>query len=148
MSIVYRTGNIFDTKCECIGHGVNCCGAMAAGIAGQIASLFPFAKQCYLRKNIKDGWVLGEIQPVDCGEKIIINMATQYYPGPDAKYDAIRETLEKTFDFCQNKGYSTIALPWIGCGIGGLETKKVKVIIEETIKKYPNVILEVWTYKK
>lgn len=149
--ITFKKGNIFTTERFVIGHGVNCMGGFGSGIAGQIATHFPIAKVHYLQKFRNEGWKLGDIQPVDCDRKIIANMATQEYFGGDGKvyasYDAIKICVEKILDYCWNYGYN-IAIPKIGCGLGGLEWPKVMTIIETIFSNHPeyeNIKMEIWS---
>jgi O-acetyl-ADP-ribose deacetylase (regulator of RNase III) len=129
----YIQGNLFETNREIIGHSVNCRGAFGSGVAGQIAKLYPLARQAYLNKFKTDKWHLGEIQlcPIDKdGRQIVIaNMAMQDTygkTGVHVDYKACFQAFSKLFRYASmhNDG---IALPKLGAGLAGgswLEVEK------------------------
>lgn len=143
--MILKQGNLFDTECKIIAHGVNCKGGFGSGVAGQIARLFPFVKEEYFRKFQVEGWKLGDVQFVVCGDKIIANCATQFNYGRTGvyvDYDAIGNCLNKVFDFahgCQ----AGVAIPWIGCGLAGGNRGLVSTIIQQ-VQQERKIYLEVW----
>lgn len=134
-------GNIFETNCDIIIHGCNCRGGFGYGLAEQIKTKFPLAEKAYFNKFNSVGWNLGDIQIVDCGNKKIINAATQYdYGSPKSgkvfiDYDAIRKCLELTKKYAKGFGLS-IASPKIGSSLGGGDWKKIEKIMQEVFTDY------------
>lgn len=135
-----------------IAHGVNLRGYFGAGIAGQIADRLPWARLDYRR------WLAGPTEPKLGDIRLSVNplaksfttsgtvvgshfqnfphvahLATQLNPGADARIDAVRSALLKLRGEAVPE--AVIAIPQIGCGIGGLEWSDVKPIIEETFKE-------------
>lgn len=154
-------GNLFDTKCQIIAHGVNCRGAFGSGVAGQIAKRFPQARLCYMTKHYHQGWELGQVQYVDINyalnEKInqhmpdfgstlvIANMATQFTYGKTGvhiNYDAVEQCLTGVINFADSNNWN-IAMPWVGCGLAGGDKKKVLEILNKCLVNF-NVLVEVW----
>lgn len=142
-------GNLFDTKCDIIAHGVNCRGAFGSGIAGQIARLFPFAKVAYLEKFKREGWRPGEVQIAQSDDeapsKIIANCATQLNYGSTGvyvDYEAIGIAMSKVLDFADEHHFS-VAIPRIGCGLAGGQWKIVSNIIQQCLQER-KTHLEVW----
>lgn len=143
-SVTLIQGNILTADEKYIAHGCNCVGAFGAGLAGQIARMYPQAREAYLKKYREEGWKLGEIQLVKIeGGPTIINCATQYnYKGYGllADYGAIRTCLQKIKSVTNNADPADryfpekieIALPKIGCGLARGEWAVVeKIILEE-----------------
>lgn len=150
-----KKGNLFNTTCPIIAHGVNCRGAFGSGVAGQIARLFPFAKQQYLEKYRREGWRLGDVQFVkinECWEhgeyRYIVNCATQDNYGYDRKkyvdYDAVGVCLNKLFEFAEGTS-AGIAIPWIGCGLAGGDKDILRTILQQTLQE-KTIHLEVWEF--
>lgn len=146
--IIYKQGNALLGEEQYLAHGCNCRGSFGYGIAGQIVKVFPHAKEAYMTKFQKEGWRLGEIQEVDCGTKIIINCATQYYYGNPAKsgrsyatYDAIRLVMKNLHQLSVQKDI-LIAMPKIGSDLGGLEWNKIEEIINEIFTTRNIVVYE------
>jgi len=127
--------DLFDISNPIIGHGVNVKGVMGAGIARIFRKLYKDNYIAYLEicnaKNFKPG----DILIVNDGGRKIINIASQDNPGPCAKLEWIKSGLDK----CFSAGITTIALPWIGCGIGGLKREDVLNVLKESQLDYIKV---------
>lgn len=126
-------GDLFETDSPVIAHGCNCRGVMGAGVAKIVAQKYPDVRRIYKNLCSEDKFQLGYCQLIysQFGSKIIANLGTQYYPGADARLNAIEMALEnlgiqlKAFDI------NEVALPMIGCGIGGLKWEDVSVIVKK-----------------
>jgi O-acetyl-ADP-ribose deacetylase (regulator of RNase III) len=146
--IIYKQGNVLTGEETHIAHGCNCRGSFGYGIAGQIAKSFPRAKEAYMEKYNSQGWQLGEVQPVDCGSKVIYNCATQYYYGnPDktgrkyASYDAIESVMVKLYKISKDQDI-VFSMPKIGSKLGGLEWEKIELIINQVFSDRNIVVYE------
>lgn len=82
------SGDLFTSDAPVLGHGINCRGAMRAGIALEFSSRYPdmyeqYKKEC-LKDNIRPGktwfWVPSE-------GPTIANIASQWRPGANARYN-------------------------------------------------------------
>jgi len=141
----YRKGNLFNAEDGvAIAHGCNCQGVMGAGIALQFKNRYPEMFEWYKfkcqHKDFSPGdafvWkgknYIGRVE-----DRYILNLATQDRPGPYARLEWIDQSLRsaiKTF----GEAVPTIAMPNIGCGIGGLDWEDVEVVLE-TLEKSSNV---------
>lgn len=136
-------GNLLDMfdegKFDAIIQGCNCKNVMGAGIAGQIRKRFPEAFYADKHFLLPDTQRLGcySIAKIDhgVGHKLIINLYSQYYPGPDADPQAITIGLRK-IAIAYTGILSTIGLPLIGCGIGGLSWDTVGLIVQRELKNF------------
>lgn len=155
--MILKRGNLFDTKCRLIAHGVNCMGSFGSGVAGQIARLYPFVMEEYLRKFKEEGWKLGDVQFVDLLDGIdheaycwrefttIANCATQHSYGREGKYvsyEALGVCLDKIFAYAADRNLE-IAMGKIGCELGGGDWSVVSSMIEEREFKFV-INVEVW----
>lgn len=136
MKLLEIKGDLFENleDHDAIAHGVNCVGAMASGIAAPIRQKYPTNHTVY--RLFCAGGILqpGDILPVVDGQTLVINMATQFAPGPDAKYQHVANSAEQLYNFCYNAKVPVVKLPRIGCGIGGLEWDIVASILTEAGK--------------
>lgn len=157
MSVQYVVGDLFDAVSfrdsgfttekaptpMAIGHGVNSQGSMAGGIAKEFARRYPDMRDNYAdlceRGRIRPGRVLIH----GASDHYVMNMVTQVNPGADASYRLVDEALDNTIRVCKSLGIETLAIPQIGCGIGGLLWGKVKGIIEENATHH-NFNIQVW----
>lgn len=142
-------GDIFTTKCNIIGHGVNCRGVFNAGIAQQIRKKYSEAFDAYIMKYSSTGWRQGDVQVVKIhkeSNRFIANLATQYDYGRNGQYASITyidDCIGKLFEYALKYGLS-VAVPAIGCGLGGLKPDLVKEVFEKHAKT-SLVYMEVWT---
>jgi O-acetyl-ADP-ribose deacetylase (regulator of RNase III) len=123
---------------------------MGAGIAKTIREKFPkvydeYKQVCEIGLNPGDVFVYSE------NGKVIVNLATQYMPGPNATYEAVALSLMRLSRGASRpekiaKYGRKIAIPEIGCGIGGLEWPVIEQIIKSAEAAYPEVEYEVWHY--
>jgi O-acetyl-ADP-ribose deacetylase (regulator of RNase III) len=117
-------------------HGANCHHIMGAGIAGQIAKVFPEAyeadKKTELGPSKLGDYSLARIVDKEQDLDItIINAYTQNLPGRNLDYGALEEALNKIDNiYNEEVGKVRIGIPEIGCGIAGGEWEEVKKIIE------------------
>lgn len=148
--MIKKSGDLFTTDAFYIGHGVNCRGRMGAGIAKTFRERFPINYESYAKACLGMRLNPGDLFSVYENEKVILNLATQLEPGADARYEAVFDSCYKAARQVANhfnywKGEEKrIAIPQIGCGIGGLEWDKVETLIEAVEILVPEVTWEVW----
>ena len=131
MAIIYCSGDIsFEPSSQVFAHGCNCAGAMGKGIALQFRKRWPKMYEVYRQKCIEKSFCLGDVFVWQEQDQIIFNLATQKTWRMKAKLDAIDVSLEKMSYIASDKCISTILMPQIGCGLGGLDWKDVKPVFE------------------
>lgn len=131
-----------DSELDVIAHGANCFCTMGAGIAAQIKKRYPEAYFADMYYHIPVGSIerLGNLSSAHNNE--VYNIYTQWRPGANADYSALRLGLRKlNYLFKDEKRVQTLGLPLIGCGIGGLEWTNVKQIILDEITDMNLVIV-------
>lgn len=79
--------------------------------------------------KLKLGWA-SAFHPESEDDPIIMNMATQVKTGPQASLKAIEECIAGVLSWCDQWGYTSLGLPQIGCGIGGLKWEDVSLSIK------------------
>lgn len=149
MAIIEKTGNIFITDAEAIGHGVNTQGVMGAGIAFSIRLMFPEVYLAYKTRCDDGGLNPGDEFTVldDRSGKYIVNLASQDAPGANARLEWVRSSVSLALDSLTDAGITSLALPRIGSGIGGLQWENVRLAIEEIAEAYQHVDIELWEFK-
>jgi len=141
--IIFRQGDVTDATEEVIAHGVNCQGDFGSGVAGAIKRKHPFVRQQYLSL---DTHVLGTCQFVEYDGRVWVNAHTQQNRGYDgrqyASLEAIAECLVEIDEYMKTRQLSTIAMPKIGCGLGGLEWTDVELLVAELLNDHEVVVYE------
>lgn len=127
-----KRGDIFKLEgVNSYAHGCNCSGAMGKGIALQFKIKYPRMYKDYKLLCKQGHFFLGEVFHYNYGEGIIFNLGTQKHWRTKAELDAIELSIKKMIEIALDIGIKKIAMPAIGSGLGGLEWKEVKRIINK-----------------
>lgn len=141
--IHYKTGNLLAEEAEAIVNTVNCVGVMGRGIALQFKNVFPENYQAYARACKE-----GEVQPgrmfvFKTGSltdpKYIINFPTKRHWKGKSRMEDIDSGLTALADEIRQRGIRSIAIPPLGCGLGGLDWREVRNRIERVLSNLDEV---------
>ena len=133
-------GNLLDTHCKLIAHGVNCQGVMGSGVAKALYEKYPEVKENYLsfcKLFKKPNAMLGSVHlvhiPRAYDQIVVANCFTQQNYGYDGQiylnYDALQECISELYLYAINNDIKEIAIPKIGCGLAGGDWELVKKIL-------------------
>ena len=142
-TLIHRTGDLFTSTAPALAHGVNIDGVMGGGIARLFADRYPAMKARYVTVCRAGKLVPGGVFAWD-GAPFIYNLASQDRPGPNAHIGWLESSLTLMVADAAQRGFDRVALPQIGCGIGGLDYADVLPLLERTAQ-LSGVDLEVWT---
>ncbi len=135
--LTFKKGDIFQSTCQVICNAVNCVGAMGAGLAALFKHKYPDMNQAYIaycnEKKLKPGGV--HVYSLD-QNKYIFNVATKDDWLSDSQCSWILAGLKNIGDEARLNNATTIAIPALGCGLGGLDWNHVKSMIEDVAKKH------------
>lgn len=139
--IEYTKGNILEAKTDAIVNTVNTVGVMGRGIALQFKKAFPenyraYAEACK-RGEVKTGRMFVFPMPRLSNPRYIINFPTKEHWRGKSKPEYIRIGLEDLVATVQNLRIESIALPPLGCGLGGLPWAMVKSMVEGAFANVP-----------
>jgi len=150
--------SIFESNADVLINPVNCVGVMGAGVAKQFKQHFPQMYESY-RKACQQGQVYVRVKGSKVRIKphvwihpsrkfVILNLPTKTHWKDPSKYEYIIAGLlwlrKNYFKLSKALGrpIKTIAMPWLGCGLGRLDKQKVLEIIVKTLYDLPsNVII-------
>lgn len=131
------TGDLFDSGAAILAHGVNIRGAMAGGIAAAFARRWPALEWSYRQTCLEGRLRVGEVFYWQAPNgPLIANVATQDDPGPCARMPWLVSGLSHVLGVADGLGVATVAIPRIGCGIGGLSWKEVSWAIQQLEPDY------------
>lgn len=141
MSINYKQGNLFAEAVDALVNPVNTVGVMGKGLALQFKKRYPLNFQLYRKAyqtgELKVGKMLVTKIETETSEpilpKYIINFPTKEHWRSKSKIEYIESGLEDLVQTIEDYNISSIALPALGCGWGGLKWEEVKVLIEEKL---------------
>lgn len=131
---------------DAIINTTNTTGVMGGGIALKMRELFPepcneYNKRC-LNKELQGGDVV--IQNVSKYQhqhvEWLIQFATKHHVMYDAKIEYIKRGLPQLVKLIEDYKIKSIAIPPLGCGLGGLDWKDVKPLILDAVRDLNCVI--------
>ena len=132
--INYTKGNLLDAPAEALVNTVNEVGVMGKGIALMFREAFPGSAQEYEeaceRGDVKVGRVLATRNDRMMGPKWIIHFPTKKHWRDPSQLEWIRDGLQDLARVVRERGISSIAVPPLGCGNGGLNWVDVRREIE------------------
>ena len=131
-------------KTDVFCHQCNCFGKMGAGIAKQIASVYPEVKDADIANFRKNGAYkqLGTILPVKCEDgRICVNMYSQFHYGRglQTNYEKFEDCLRKLAWYLKDYPQKTVGFPYgIGCGLAGGNWNIVEKMLRDFAEKVQN----------
>lgn len=146
--IVYKTGNILKEDVEAIVNTVNCVGIMGRGIALQFKNVFPENFSAYAKACKQDLVQPGRMFIFETGEltnpKYVINFPTKRHWKGKSRIEDIESGLSTLASDIRERGIRSIAIPPLGCGLGGLDWPDVRSRIESALSNLNDVQIVVF----
>ncbi len=143
MAIEEATGNLLQADAEALVNTVNCVGYMGKGIALQFRHAYPENFKAYQKACKAEEVVPGQMFVTDTGmwtgPKWIINFPTKTHWRAKSKLEHIRLGLEALVKEIDARGIRSVAVPPLGCGLGGLNWGEVRPLIEAAFERLPDV---------
>ena len=142
--IEYKIGNLFEEDVEAIVNTVNCVGVMGRGIALQFKKKYPgnfkaYAAACK-RGEIEPGQLFAfETENATQSPHYIINFPTKRHWRDKSRIEDIDSGLQTLVNFIREKNIRSIAIPPLGCGLGGLDWNLVRLHITKTLENLTDV---------
>lgn len=144
--LTLRRGDLFFSRALAVGHGVNIRGAMGAGIAREFRIRYPSMYEEYRMRCLSGDLQAGEMfawqNPQN--KHWVYNLASQDEPGPCARLEWLDSSVRSMVEHASRNGVGLVALPRIGCGIGGLKWPDVERVLSGIARDSTTVQLEVW----
>jgi len=137
--IRYSTSSIFDVGINVLVNPVNCFGVMGKGLALEFKNRyernFRLYKEHCSNKNMK----IGKMFPCEDKDTLVINFPTKLHWKDPSRLEYIEEGLKDLVDVINLYSINGIAIPKIGCGLGGLEWRDVDRLINSYLGKLDNI---------
>ncbi len=141
--IELTTDNILTAEAEALVNTVNCVGVMGKGIALQFKKAFPEIFAPYKKACDADEVRPGRVHVVELNRltppHVIINFPTKRHWRSKSRLDDLEDGLEDLVRVVREREIESIAIPPLGCGLGGLDWSDVRPLIEEAFETLPGV---------
>ena len=143
--IEYKTGDILDTKCQAIVIPTNLIGIQGAGLAKQTRHKYPmwnleYRKWCHMKHGAIGKLHIYRTFP----SQYLVGFPTKNHYRNPSKLKYIRKGLKALVKWIDEGYISSVAIPKLGCGYGGLDWEDVQILIEKYLNNH-KVHVEVYT---
>lgn len=141
--ITFTQGNLLASKADALVNTVNTVGVMGKGIALMFKEHFPENFRIYEMACKNNAFKIGEVLVTERdrldGPKWIINFPTKKHWRNPSKIEWIEQGLKALKVVIADRGITSIALPPLGSGNGGLQWDVVKDVIVSAMSDLHNV---------
>jgi len=149
--ITYTTGDILREDAEAIVNTVNCVGVMGRGIALQFKKAYPdnfkaYAAACK-KEEVQPGRMCVYRNEGMLNPHYIINFPTKRHWRWKSRMEDVEAGLEALAQVIRENNIKSIAVPPLGCGLGGLVWSEVKARIEGVLAPLNDVTVIVYEPK-
>lgn len=150
INFIQDGSSMFDKQYDALVNPVNCKGVMGKGLALEFKERFPmnyklYRDICYQNKLSPGSlyWVYDFLSG-----QIIVNFATKDHWKDPSKLEWIEAGCDKLREFLIDDGkrheIKTIAIPKLGCGLGGLNWNDVRYLMLKSLESVYNVDIYIY----
>jgi O-acetyl-ADP-ribose deacetylase (regulator of RNase III) len=147
----FAKGNLFEADVQALVNTVNTVGVMGKGIALQFSRQFPEIIRPYQAACKSGSLVVGRVQTIQLsrlkgmsGPEYVINFPTKKHWKGDSKIEYIDSGLQSLRSEIERLGLKSIAIPPLGCGLGGLDWTDVRRRIFDALADMDDVHIQVY----
>lgn len=146
--IEYKRGDLLREDVEAIVNTVNCVGVMGRGIALQFKKAFPENFRAYVAACNAKAVHPGKMFVFETGQlinpRLVINFPTKRHWREKSRMEDIESGLGDLAEQIRRRHIRSIAVPPLGCGLGGLDWRQVRQRIETALQSIPDVRIMVF----
>jgi O-acetyl-ADP-ribose deacetylase (regulator of RNase III) len=129
--IEYRPDDdLFRSGAEALVNPVNCVGVMGKGLAFQFRRRFPANYEIYVEACRSGALRPGKLLITEDRGTVIINFPTKRHWRDPSRMEDIEAGLKALAQEVRRRQIASVAVPMLGCGLGGLQWSEVGPLIE------------------
>jgi len=148
MPLEFVRGDLFATDAPVLVCPVNTVGTLGGGLAREFKRRFPFCAAPYARACREDAFGLGQALVVKAPrrELYVVHVATKEHWRRPSTLAYVAQALDALAATIADRGFAAVALPALGCGLGGLAFADVRPQMETKLRdtRARVVVYEPW----
>lgn len=130
--------SIFNVRTDVLVNPVNCVGTMGAGLAKEFSWRYPEMYSDYKSACKSKTLKIGTIHTWENGKICIANLPTKNRWIERSEYSTINTGMRELVKFLLKSELRTVAIPRLGCGLGGLDWGTVRKIVVGQVEILPD----------
>ena len=143
-----RDGDLLADRSEALVNAVNCVGVMGAGIALAFRRKFPenfraYAAACR-RNEVAPGRMFVFETGAESPPRYLVNFPTKRHWKDTSRMEDIVAGLRSLREEVRARAIGSVALPALGCGLGGLPWPEVRTVIADGLRGLEGVRVTVY----
>jgi O-acetyl-ADP-ribose deacetylase (regulator of RNase III) len=144
MTLHHTRGNLLNSNCYVLVNAVNCVGVTGAGLAKQFQDRWPdqvaeYREFCRAGK-MKPGALHEAVLP---DGRVMLSVPTKRHWRDRSLFSDVAAGIEAMVDWCDQVRPVSIAIPPLGCGLGGLPQHQ---ILNAVTAKMADLPMETWLF--
>jgi O-acetyl-ADP-ribose deacetylase (regulator of RNase III) len=144
MTHLFISGNIFNSTASALVDAVNCVGVKGAGLAKQFRESKPLSYQAYRQHCLAGDMSVGKVFLTVTEEGFIFHFPTKDHWKDPSDISWVRSGLLDLVAQINQLGIESIAIPQLGCGLGGLNWSDVAPLIVAASQQCPRCHFEIY----
>ena len=142
---IISNGDMFNSKCEALVNPVNTKGVMGKGLALAFKNKYPAHFENY-KRACQSGEMTTEkvLAYQEINGPMIICLATKADWRDSSKIEYVSAGLDNLANQIKALGIRSVAIPKLGCGLGGLDWNKVRPLIVEKMSSLDGINVEIY----
>jgi O-acetyl-ADP-ribose deacetylase (regulator of RNase III) len=156
-NVTFTSGDLFESPAQTLVNATNAVGVMGGGIAKAFRERYPAMYREYreackenehtamqphfwenpVRYRGNDLWIHMMMPPEKVYAKNVLNIVTKVEPRLPSTLENIRMGLHATMLLIPEWGITSLAMPALGCGLGGCDWEDVRPLMESYAKLMP-----------
>ena len=142
---IISNGDMFNSKCEALVNPVNTKGVMGKGLALAFKNKYPAHFENYKRACQNGEMTTEEVLAYqEINGPMIICLATKDDWRDSSKIEYVSAGLDNLVKQIETLGIRSVAIPKLGCGLGGLDWNKVRPLIVEKMSSLDGLNVEIY----
>lgn len=142
---IVSNGDIFKSKCEALVNPVNIKGIMGKGLALAFKTKYPAHFENYKRACQNGEMTTDKVLAYqEKNGPMIICLATKADWRDSSKIEYVSAGLDDLVKQIETLGIRSVAIPKLGCGLGGLDWNKVRPLIIEKLSAIDGINVEIY----
>lgn len=135
--------DLLESAAQALVNPVNCVGVMGKGLATQFKAAFPAMHSSYIAACKADELSPGRLHTFELpGRRWIVNFPTKRHWKHLSRLSDVEAGLSALVRWISNNQIESVAIPALGCGLGGLSWPSIRQRIEGAFSELPNVKVE------